>query len=97
MRTPKGDGRPAVAEALIAARGEGVLMALLWLAAGATAVVYGADDPKGGAVVHGPRFFEQPTCHWRPKVEGGMMAPESSALLKRFFQARRKAGAEACC
>ena len=53
-------------------------------------VVFGADDPKGGAVVHGPRFFEQPTCHWRPKVEGGVLAEESSALLKGFFRARRK-------
>lgn len=53
-------------------------------------VVFGAQDPKGGAVVHGPRFFEQPTCHWRPQVEGGVLADESSALLKGFFKARRK-------
>lgn len=53
-------------------------------------VVFGAQDPKGGAVVHGPRFFEQPTCHWRPEVTGGVLALESSALLKGFFQARRK-------
>ncbi len=53
-------------------------------------VVFGAEDPKGGAVVHGPRFFEQPTCHWRPAVTGGVLAEESSALLKGFFQARRK-------
>lgn len=53
-------------------------------------VVFGAEDPKGGAVVHGPRFFEQPTCHWRPSVTGGVLADESSALLKSFFQARRK-------
>jgi tRNA(Arg) A34 adenosine deaminase TadA len=52
-------------------------------------VVYGAGDPKGGAVVHGPRFFAQPTCHWRPAVEGGVLAEESSALLKAFFRARR--------
>jgi tRNA(adenine34) deaminase len=52
-------------------------------------LVYGADDPKGGAVVHGPRFFDQPTCHWRPVVEGGVLAEESSALLKAFFKARR--------
>ena len=54
-------------------------------------LVFGAEDPKGGAVVHGPRFFEQPTCHWRPAVEGGVLAEESSALLKGFFRARRKA------
>jgi tRNA(Arg) A34 adenosine deaminase TadA len=53
-------------------------------------VVFGAEDPKGGAVVHGPRFFEQTTCHWRPQVTGGVLAEESSALLKGFFQARRK-------
>lgn len=53
-------------------------------------LVFGAEDPKGGAVVHGPKFFGQPTCHWRPEVVGGVLAKESSALLKGFFQARRK-------
>ena len=53
-------------------------------------VVFGAVDPKGGAVVNGPRFFEQPTCHWRPKVEGGVLAEEAGDLLRRFFRARRK-------
>ena len=52
-------------------------------------VVFGADDPKGGAVLHGPRFFDQPTCHWRPVVEAGVRAEESAALLKGFFRARR--------
>ena len=52
-------------------------------------VVFGAEDPKGGAVVHGPRFFEQPTCHWRPEVTGGVLADESAALLRGFFRARR--------
>ena len=53
-------------------------------------LVFGAEDVKGGAVVNGPRFFEQPTCHWRPTVTGGVLAEESSVLLKGFFQARRK-------
>lgn len=52
-------------------------------------LVFGAEDPKGGAVVHGPRFFAQPTCHWRPQVEGGLLAAESAALLKAFFRDRR--------
>jgi tRNA(Arg) A34 adenosine deaminase TadA len=52
-------------------------------------LVYGADDAKGGAVAHGPRFFEQATCHWRPFVEHGLLAAESSAMLKAFFKARR--------
>ena len=53
-------------------------------------LVFGAEDPKGGAVVHGPRFFEQPTCHSRPTITGGVLADESSALLKGFFQERRQ-------
>jgi tRNA(Arg) A34 adenosine deaminase TadA len=52
-------------------------------------LVFGAEDPKGGAVIHGPRFFEQPTCHWRPTVTGGVLAEESGALLRDFFRARR--------
>jgi tRNA(Arg) A34 adenosine deaminase TadA len=52
-------------------------------------LVYGADDPKGGAVVHGPKFFAQPTCHWRPEVAGGVLAEESADLLRSFFRARR--------
>ncbi|MDO9338222.1 MAG: tRNA adenosine(34) deaminase TadA [Caulobacter sp.] len=55
-------------------------------------VVFGAEDPKGGAVVHGPRFFEGPTCHWRPSVTGGVLAAESSDMLRAFFRARRKGG-----
>lgn len=54
-------------------------------------VVYGASDPKGGAVESGVRFFEQPSCHHRPEITGGVMAEECSQLLKDFFRARRKA------
>ena len=52
-------------------------------------VVFGADDPKGGGVVHGARVFEQPTCHWKPQVVSGVLANESAALLRGFFRARR--------
>jgi tRNA(Arg) A34 adenosine deaminase TadA len=52
-------------------------------------LVFGAEDPKGGAVAHGARVFDQPTCHWRPEVVGGVLAAESAALLKAFFRARR--------
>ncbi|MED5549204.1 MAG: tRNA adenosine(34) deaminase TadA [Pseudomonadota bacterium] len=55
-------------------------------------LVYGASDPKGGAVEHGPRFFQQPTCHWRPDVTQGILADESAGLLRSFFRARRKGG-----
>lgn len=52
-------------------------------------IVWAADDPKGGGVIHGPRIFDQPTCHWRPATEGGLLADEAAGLLKRFFRARR--------
>lgn len=51
---------------------------------------WGCDDPKGGAVVNGSRFFAQPTCHHAPEVmAGGVLAADSSALLRGFFAARR--------
>lgn len=52
-------------------------------------VYYGASDPKGGAVEHGPRFFAQPTCHHRPEVYSGIGEGEAGALLREFFAARR--------
>jgi tRNA(Arg) A34 adenosine deaminase TadA len=52
-------------------------------------LVFGARDEKGGAVANGPRFFDQPTCHWRPAVTGGVLAEECAALLRDFFLARR--------
>jgi len=50
---------------------------------------FGAYDPKGGGVEHGPRFFAQPTCHHAPEVVGGMGETAAATLLKRFFAARR--------
>ena len=52
-------------------------------------VIWGADDPKGGGVLQGPRVFDHPTCHWRPALQGGVLATESAALLRGFFRARR--------
>ncbi len=52
-------------------------------------LVIAAKDEKGGAVWHGPRFFEQPTCHWRPEVVQGPLAEESADLLRTFFRDRR--------
>ncbi|MFC4846692.1 nucleoside deaminase [Hephaestia sp. GCM10023244] len=51
---------------------------------------YGASDPKGGAVEHGPRFFTQPTCHHRPDIYNGIGDREAAALLRDFFAARRE-------
>jgi len=53
-------------------------------------LVFAACDPKGGAVLHGPRFFEQPTCHHRPAVvQTEPLAMEAGEILKEFFRARR--------
>ena len=53
------------------------------------AIRFGAEDPKGGGVIHGARIFAQPTCHHRPEVLGGIAEAESAELLKRFFEERR--------
>lgn len=58
-------------------------------------VVWGADDPKGGGVIHGARVFDQPTCHWKPATEGGVLADEAAELLRGFFRARRARGTAA--
>lgn len=52
-------------------------------------LIYGASDPKGGAVESGPQFFQQPTCHWRPEVTPSVRAEESAQILRGFFRARR--------
>lgn len=50
---------------------------------------FGAYDPKGGAVEHGPRWFQQPTCLHRPEIYGGIEESHAGDLLRRFFQDRR--------
>jgi tRNA(Arg) A34 adenosine deaminase TadA len=50
---------------------------------------YGASDPKGGGVEHGPRVFSHPTCHHAPEIYPGIGDDEASALLKAFFAERR--------
>lgn len=57
-------------------------------------IVFAADDPKGGAIVSGIRFFEAPTCHWRPDVYQSVEhAPAAAKMLKQFFADRRKSSA----
>jgi tRNA(adenine34) deaminase len=50
---------------------------------------YGASDPKGGAVEHGARVFEQEQCLHRPEVYPGIGEAEAAGLLRRFFRERR--------
>ncbi len=46
---------------------------------------FGAYDPKGGAVDHGPRFYAQPTCHHAPEIIGGMEEQACGDILRSFF------------
>ena len=52
-------------------------------------IVFGAYDPKGGAVEHGARLYDQPTCLWRPETIGGICESECGSLLSEFFQSKR--------
>ena len=52
-------------------------------------VYYGASDPKGGGVEHGPRIFDQATCHFRPEVYPGIGEREAGEMLRAFFRERR--------
>jgi tRNA(adenine34) deaminase len=50
---------------------------------------FGASDPKGGAVLHGPRLFAQPTCHHAPEIYPGIGEGEAGEMLRKFFRERR--------
>jgi len=52
-------------------------------------VIFGASDHKGGGILHGGKFYEQPTCHHKPAVEHGVMADKCGQILKDFFKAKR--------
>jgi tRNA(adenine34) deaminase len=50
---------------------------------------FAAADAKGGAVLHGPRLFAQPTCHHAPEIYPGIGEEEAAAMLRDFFRQRR--------
>ncbi len=52
-------------------------------------LVFGASDPKGGGVLHGGKFYEQPTCHHRPDVSHGPLADECGDILRAYFKGKR--------
>ncbi|MBL0941360.1 MAG: nucleoside deaminase [Alphaproteobacteria bacterium] len=53
------------------------------------ALYFGAYDPKGGGIEHGPRIFEQSTCHHKPEIWGGIQEDVNAELLQAFFAERR--------
>ena len=52
-------------------------------------VVFCAEDPKGGAVINGAKFFELATCHHRPEISRAGDAETAGQMLKDFFRTRR--------
>ncbi len=59
-------------------------------------LVFGAYDPKGGGVEHGPRVFDAPGCLHRPEVVGGVREAECGAVLRAFFAGLRLASRPFC-
>ncbi len=52
-------------------------------------IIFGASDPKGGGILHGAKFYEQPTCHHRPEIAHGLMEEECGQILREFFKSKR--------
>jgi len=52
-------------------------------------VIFGADDPKGGGVLHGGKFYDQSTCHHKPQITHGILADKCGQILKDFFKSKR--------
>lgn len=52
-------------------------------------VVFGALNPKGGAVVNGVKYFHDKSCNHRPEITGGILEEECGMLLSNFFESKR--------
>jgi tRNA(adenine34) deaminase len=103
LRDPTAHAELLAIRAALAARGTGrldgcnlyVTLEPCAMCAGAIAhtrlrrVYYGADDPKAGAVDNGIRLFNQPSCHHRPEVIGGLGAARSEAMLRDVVRSLR--------
>lgn len=50
---------------------------------------FGAYDPKGGGVEHGPKIFHSSSCHHIPEIYGGIYEAEAAMLLQSFFKKKR--------
>jgi tRNA(adenine34) deaminase len=54
-------------------------------------LIFGAYDPKSGAIEHGPRVFSHPTTHHKPEIIGGVQETACRELLENFFKTKRNA------
>lgn len=57
-------------------------------------LVYGAPEPKAGAVASAMRAHEHPALNHRLTAEGGVLEEECRAVIQAFFAARRASGRE---
>lgn len=55
-------------------------------------LVFGASEPKAGAVKSAQCLLEHPSMNWRIDVLGGVLAEPCGAILTGFFSSRRKTG-----
>lgn len=53
-------------------------------------IIFGAPDPKGGGILHGAKFYDQPTCHHKPEILHGLLDDECGNILREFFKSKRK-------
>lgn len=53
-------------------------------------VIIAAPDEKGGGILHGARFYDQPTCHHKPDITSGILAEECGQILRDFFKQKRQ-------
>lgn len=53
-------------------------------------IIIAAPDPKGGGILHGAKFYQQPTCHHKPEVISDVMAEEGGQMLRDFFKSKRQ-------
>lgn len=52
-------------------------------------VIYGAKDPKGGALGTSINIFETPNINHHPEIIGGVLEEECSSIIKNYFKEKR--------
>ena len=55
-------------------------------------LIFSAEDPKSGGVIHGPKIFQSSSCHHKPNVIRLNDNDKSKNLLQKFFKSKRKKG-----
>lgn len=53
-------------------------------------LVYGADEPKAGAIVSARRTLDEPHLNWRVTTESGVLKQRCSQIISDFFSRRRE-------